>query len=107
MFLPQIEEANKQLEEEIKRTGKSSKQIDVDLAVEGSADAAPSLADESEGKDNDQTVKLEFALGDFDDTLIAAIEDEKESAAVNEHETDDEIEDRLDIQVLKIPHRSA
>jgi hypothetical protein len=114
-FLPQIEEANRQLDEEIKTSGTCSKQIDADLLgendgtvdSEGAVDgtAAPSSTQDGEGQQegDNETVKIEFALGDFDDTPIAAMEEAaKEEAAgvAGKGEADDD-EDDLDIQVLK------
>lgn len=104
LFLPQIEEANKQLEEEIRRSGKNDRQIDTDLLTEGTEDkgsAEDTGSKDGRTDDADTTVKIEFALGDFDDTPIAAIEDAQEDDDNGEGGHDDE--ETPDIQVLRTP----
>ena len=104
--MPQIEEANKQLEEEIKATGKNDKQIDVDLLVQdGSEDAAAATTSPTaEGTKDDKTVKIEFALGDFDNTPIAAMEDSKKEAGSENEEEEEEEVDGPDRVLLKTTH---
>lgn len=100
--MPQIEEANKKLEEEIKVTGKNDKQIDVDLLVqEEGGDSAAATASTNEDQADDKTVKIEFALGDFDNTPIAAMEDSKREVGSGDEEEEEEEVDGPDRLVLK------
>lgn len=111
-FLPQIEEANKKLEEEIKTSGKCSKQIDADLLAGAEDTGTQGIAITGDGataaatssiSEEGETVKLEFALGDFDNTAIAAMESAKDDSngqeeGDSEHDDDD---DDVNLQVLK------
>ena len=87
-FLPKIEAANRQLEEDIKRSGKAENQIDIDLvSSEKDVEDMDELSEKSSLPGNEQKkqpdIKLEFALGDFDNTPIAALEESESKCATN------------------------
>ena len=112
MFLPQIEKANKELEEQVKSEGANSVQIDAHLgqtesgAQEGGAGAAgveeigedtvfkglsAAVAEaETTAEGTEREVQLEFALGDFDETPIAKMEAAKEQQQEDEDEEDED-----------------
>lgn len=113
MFLPVIHKANLELEEEIKKQGAASVQIDRKM-ISGTEsgdnnEGQASMEDEGDEEDSSGTVKdsqqrtiqLEFALGDFDETPLAKAEDQmakmtektKHQIVVDsEEESDDEEE---------------
>ena len=107
-FLPQIEAANNELAAKIHREGAQSVCIDGDIcnptipvdsdktkkkplieevtkdssrnSNEDSNKGEEELVsdDEDTGRDEKKIINLEFALGDFDSTILAQMEDEKE-----------------------------
>lgn len=107
MFLPQIHDANLKLEEDIIKSGSNeSVRIDADIIVSNTdceddkqkdAKAVDTVNEkegeaegDSDGDDNDfldisekDIIKLEFMLGNFDNSVIAQMEDLKDDADNN------------------------
>lgn len=86
-FLPIIEQENKRLQEKIKVEGAKSVQIDSDLADDDSRGVIKEVGSDVSLRDNTESVEashesagaieLEFAIGDFDDKVIAELECDK------------------------------
>lgn len=105
-FLPRIEAANNELAERIEREGVQSVRIDGDIcdpavqvdsvkkgkkkvliqevtddiSLDGNDDNVEEVISDSEdnGEEEKKIINFEFALGNFDNTIIAQMEDEKE-----------------------------
>ena len=101
-FLPRIEAANNELAERIEREGAQSVRIDGDISdpavqvdtdnkekkkvliEEVSTDNPLDMNDDndneviSDSEEGKKIINFEFALGNFDNTIIAQMEDEKE-----------------------------
>mmetsp|Transcript_11578 Transcript_11578/g.17607 ORF Transcript_11578/g.17607 Transcript_11578/m.17607 type:complete len:101 (-) Transcript_11578:86-388(-) len=75
-FLPVIEQANRELEENVKKAGPECVVIDSGILNTTEVNNEESDEEETENSEENPVVKVEFALGDFDDTPIAQAEEE-------------------------------
>ena len=105
-LLPQLQQAQEALETRIRYEGAESVRIDVGLASSAAAEEEEEGADDDSGDNSDEedgegegedasegsglkdAISLEFALGDFDDSLIAKLEDEKQCLGDSRSEGD-------------------
>lgn len=82
MFLPQMAKANEELEKKIAGAGSESVVIDSTILAESSDEEEGNTEQETDSntdsKNSAAMIKIDFALGDFDEHPIALAEEEKD-----------------------------